>query len=185
MPSSDRPSRFFVGLLPPPAIQDYANQVIQDLTDRYRMRTAKAPPHITLQPPFLWSIDAISRLHSELQTVAQAQAPVPIQLSGFGVFAPRVLFINVVKTPELLQLQSTLMAHLKQQLDIVDPVSKQRSFAPHLTVASRNVTRQSFKQAWAELAAQAVEFTFLSDRLTLFLHNGQQWHVQAEFPLLL
>jgi 2'-5' RNA ligase len=180
--ASTQPSRFFVGLLPPAEIQDYATQVIQELTDRYRTRTSKAPPHITLQPPFLWPIEAISNLHTELESVASTQAPIPIKLSGFGVFAPRVLFINVVKTPELLQLQAQLMTHLETHLGIVDPVSKRRPFAPHLTIASRNMTRQSFQAAWAELSPRSVEFTFISDRLTLFLHNGQRWHVQAEFP---
>jgi 2'-5' RNA ligase len=185
MDSPDRPSRFFVGLMPPPAIQNYATQVIQELTDRYQTRTSKAPPHITLQPPFLWPVDAIPNLHTGLQSAAHGHSPVPVVLSGFGAFAPRVLFINVLKTPELLQLQATLMRELETHLGIVDPVSKRRPFAPHLTVASRNLTRQSFKQAWAELSTRSVEFTFVGDRLTLFIHDGQRWHVQAEFPLVI
>jgi 2'-5' RNA ligase len=176
-------ARFFVALIPPQAIQDYASQIIQELGDRYCARTSKAVPHITLQPPFLWQTNAISELETCLTSFAHSQAQIPVMLSGFGAFPPRVLFINVLKTAELLQVQTDLMAHLEQYLGIVDPVAQRRSFSPHLTVASRNLTQQTFKQAWSELRQRSIEFEFVSDRLTLLIHNGQSWQIQSEVPL--
>lgn len=181
--ASSSATRFFIALLPPAAIQDYAHQVIRELNDRYRTNTAKAPPHVTLQPPFLWQIRSLSQLEACLQGFATAQPTIPVSLSGFGAFSPRVLYINVLKTPQLLALQSALMAELEAQLGIVDPVSNRRPFSPHLTVASRNVTRQTFKQAWAELQSRSVEFEFVGDRLTLLIHDGRQWQIQREFSL--
>ena len=176
-------ARFFVALVPPQEIQDYANQRIQELGDRYQTRTAKAVPHITLQPPFLWQTNTVSRLEECLSSFAHTQRQIPVILSGFGAFAPRVLFINVLKTAELLQLQIDLMADLEKHLGIVDPMAQRRSFSPHLTIASRNLTRQTFKQAWSELQPQQVEFQFVADRLTLLIHDGHQWHIQSEFRL--
>ena len=75
------------------------------------------------------------------------------------------------------------MAQLEKTLGIVDLKAKQRPFSPHLTVASRNLTRQTFKQAWSELQSRQVEFKFVGDRLTLLLHNGQCWQIHSEFPL--
>lgn len=175
--------RFFIALIPPEPIQAYATQIIQELGDRFQMRTAKAPPHITLQAPFQWPLDQVPTLNQCIATVAQQHSPVPITLSGFGAFAPRVLYIHVAKTPELLDLQTTLAETLESTLAIVDAASKRRSFTPHLTVASRNVLRQHFKQAWAELQVRSVEYEFVSDRLTLLIHNGQHWSKTAEFPL--
>lgn len=177
-------SRFFVALIPSVEVQEYANQVIRELGDRYRTRTSKAPPHITLQPPFLWQPETVADLENCLKRVAQEHPPVPLMLSGFGAFAPRVLYMNVLKTPELLTLQTHLMARLEAQLGIVDPVSKRRPFSPHLTVASRNLTRRTFNQAWAELSQQPVAFECVVDRLTLLIHNGQRWQIQSEFPLM-
>lgn len=176
-------ARFFVALVPPQEIQDYANQRIQELGDRYQTRTAKAVPHITLQPPFLWQTSAVSQLEECLSSFAHTQSQIPVMLSGFGAFAPRVLFINVLKTAELLQLQVNLMADLEKHLGIVDPMAQRRSFSPHLTIASRNLTRQTFKQAWSELQPQQVEFQFVADRLTLLIHDGHQWQIQSEFRL--
>lgn len=176
-------ARFFVALIPPRPIQDYASQVIQALGDRYHTRTAHAPPHITLQPPFLWQSNDTSQLEECLSSFAHSQVQIPVVLSGFGAFAPRVLFINVLKTDVLLRIQADLMAHLEKHLGIADPVAQRRPFSPHLTIASRNLNRQTFKQAWSELEPQAVEFEFVGDRLVLLIHNGRGWHVQAEFPL--
>ncbi|MBE9181842.1 2'-5' RNA ligase family protein [Oculatella sp. LEGE 06141] len=176
--------RFFIALLPPQAIQEYADGVIQELSDRYHTRTAKAPPHVTLQPPFRWSLEAIATLEDCLYRFATEQMAVPITLAGFGAFAPRVLYINVLKTTELLTLQASLMLRLEQTLAIVDPVAKRRPFAPHMTVASRNLTRSIFKQAWTELQQRRIEFQFVGDRLTLLIHDGHRWHIRSEFPLL-
>jgi 2'-5' RNA ligase len=174
-------SRFFVALVPPLEIQAYANEVIQELSDRFQTRTSKAPPHITLQPPFLWTVEAAPKLEECLRTFACGQLQVPVNLSGFSAFPPRVLYLNVLKTSGLLALQANLMAVLEKNLEIVDPVSKKRAFSPHLTVASRNLTHQTFKQAWSELQQRQVEFEFVSDRLTLLIHDNQRWQVRAEF----
>lgn len=176
-------TRFFVALLPPTEIQAYAESVIQDLTRRYRTRTAQSPPHITLQPPFLLAQERLFELTLSLQNFADGQSALPVFLSNFGAFAPRVLYLNVVKTPELLSLQSALSARLVSD-GVLDPANQeQRPYVPHLTVASRKLTRRTFQQAWLELQTQTVEFQFMADRLTLLIYTHQCWQVQAEFSL--
>ncbi len=150
---------------------------------RFCTSTSKSPPHITLQPPFEWPTEQLSDLEAALVGFAPSQFSVPVTLSGFGSFPPRVLYINVLQTPGLISLQAALIQALEQRLGIVDPKSKQRPFAPHMTVASRNITRQTLKQAWEVLGDRPVEFEFVGDRLTLLIHNGQRWLVHREFPL--
>ncbi|GAB4464875.1 MAG: 2'-5' RNA ligase family protein [Elainellaceae cyanobacterium] len=180
----DTTARFFIALVPPPAIQDYANGVIRELGDRFQSHTAKAPPHVTLQPPFEWSPARAERLADELATFAQRQVSVPVHLLGFGQFSPRVLYIHVEKTAELLALQANLVEHLEQTLGIVDLKGRRRRFTPHVTVASRNLTPPTFQQAWALLKERSVDLKFQSDRLTLLQHSGQRWQIYREFSLL-
>lgn len=180
----DTTARFFIALVPPPAIQDYANGIIQELGDRFQTHTAKAPPHVTLQPPFEWSPARADRLADELTAFAQRQVTVPVHLLGFGQFSPRVLYIHVEKTAELLAFQANLAEHLEQTLGIVDPKGRRRRFTPHVTVASRNLTPPTFQQAWTLLKERPVDLKFQSDRLTLLQHNGQQWQIYREFALL-
>jgi 2'-5' RNA ligase len=183
MPTFPEIPRFFIALMPPPGVMDYANQVIQELGDRFQVCTAKAPPHVTLQPPFQWPLAEVETIETCLRQFAATQAEVPISLSGFGAFAPRVLYINVLKTPELMALQKALAEEMQRTLQVVDPKAKSRAFAPHMTVASRKMTPRIFKQAWAELQPRSVEFEFVCDRLTLLIHDGHQWHIRCEFPL--
>ena len=176
--------RFFIALLPPQEIQDYANEVKEHFAQNYNSRKAqKSPPHITLQPPFEWQLDEVPLLEQTLSTFAQTQTPVPIILKGFGAFAPRVIYINVIKTPELMSLQGYLMAHLEESLGIVDSVSKTRPFAPHMTVAFSDLTQQNFRAAWPKFECQELEFKFTTSQLTLLIHDGSQWNVSVEFPL--
>lgn len=179
--------RFFVALMLPDEVEAYANQVIRELGDRYNTRTAKAAPHITLQPPFLWSLASVEQLERAITTVAATHSPIPLQLKGFGCFSPRVLYIDVVHSNELIEVQRHLMVHLEEHLNVIDPKAKGRPFAPHVTVASRRMTPGIFKRAWRELRDQEVAFEFVCDRLTLLRYvnegNTHRWISHQTFPL--
>lgn len=178
-------SRFFIALLPPQEIQDYANEIKQHFADNYASRGAQnSPPHITLQPPFKWVDVDVQLMEESLKEFASKQKAVPITLSGFDAFAPRVIYINVVRSQELLTLQADLMAYVESNLGIIDEVSQTRPFAPHLTVAFRDLTKQNFKAAWPEFKQRQLHFEFSSEKLTLLIHDGRRWNVKSEFTLL-
>lgn len=174
--------RYFVALLLPEAPDAYAIETIHFLRDRYGTGTAKAPPHITLAPPFHWSPQAVDRLEAQLQTFAQPEQAVNVQINGFAAFAPRVLYLNVVRSLDLLNLQARLTIALETNLGIVDP-HKSRPFAPHITVASRRMTRSIFRQAWAELEPRAIEFFFTVGSIALLEHDERGWQVRRLFSL--
>ncbi len=178
-------SRFFVALLPPQDIQDYANQIKQYFADRYASSGAlKSPPHITLQPPFEWTDANLPLLEASLKEFAREQQPLAITLKGFDAFAPRVIYIDVVRSQKLLTLQADLMTYTESNLAIVDKVSKTRPFAPHMTVAFRDLTKQNFKLAWPEFEKRQLHFEFTVDKLTLLLHDGKRWNIKSEFGFL-
>jgi 2'-5' RNA ligase len=176
---------FFIALLPPQEIQDYANQIKQYFADKYASRHAqKSPPHITLQPPFEWADENVPTLEACLQEFACGRKKAPIILNGFAAFVPRVIYINVVKSPELLTLQADLMIYLENKLGITDKASKTRPFTPHMTVAFKDLTKQNFKAAWPEFENRQLYFEFTADKLTLLLHDGKRWHIKTEFPFV-
>jgi 2'-5' RNA ligase len=186
-------ARLFIAVVPPAEMQDYAHQVQQLFAEHYGSHAAqRSPPHITLQAPFQWEVDQLDRLAQGLQTFGQQQSPVPVTLSGFGAFPPRVIFIHVLSTPELLALQASLATHCQQHLGIEDPRQSQRPFRPHLTVAFRDLTRSNFRTAWPEFATRKLElqgapirqYCFQAQRFSLLWHDGQRWNVWREFPLL-
>lgn len=175
--------RWFIALMAPPEVEDYANTIIQQLSDRYRTRTSNSPPHITLQAPFLMRLEQSDTLVESLKIFAQHHVSIPIQLSGFGHFGKRVIFIDVLQNPELMTLQSALAQHLHLELGIIDPKAHFRSFTPHMTVASRRLTPKTFDQAWEELSQQSVSFQYWCDRITVLLYDSNQWNIHQHIEL--
>lgn len=179
---SESKQRFFIALLPPVEVQQCVNQIKQHFEQVYHSRAAqKSPPHVTLHPPFEWNLEDRLTLEQNLQQFAQTHPPVPVTLDGFAAFRPRVIYINVLKTPELLAVQKNLMAYLESSLDIVHEASKNRAFSPHLTVAYRDLTKENFYRAWPEFMQQQLHFEFTVPQLTLLIHNGKLWEISQEF----
>lgn len=173
---------FFIALLPPNEVQQFANRIKRHFAEVYQSRAAlKSPPHITLQPPFPWLPEDLPILEKRLAQFTLDKSSIPIILDGFAAFKPRVIYINVIKTPELLLVQKELLAGLESFLKIVDRASQNRSFTPHLTVGFRDLSEANFDLAWQEFAEQKLIFEFTVSQLTLLAHNGKFWQIQREF----
>ncbi|WP_414562816.1 MULTISPECIES: 2'-5' RNA ligase family protein [unclassified Anabaena] len=178
-------SRFFIALLPPQHIQEYANNIKQYFADNYASYGAqKSPPHITLQPPFEWADANVPQLEAAIREFASRQQSRSITLSGYAAFPPRVIYINVVRSQTLLTLQADLMTYVESNLGIIDKVAQSRPFAPHMTVAFRDLTKQNFRAAWPEFAQRQLDFEFTAENLTLLRHDGKRWQIKSEFSFL-
>jgi 2'-5' RNA ligase len=177
-------ARFFVALLPPPALRAEITAIQHDIWQRFQSKAAlRSPPHITLQPPFIWPLDQVAHLERSLAAFAQQQSPVPIDLEGYGAFPPRVIYVNVQRQGPLMALQPALMDYLETHWAIAHPPSRQRPFAPHITVGFRDLKPAAFKIAWAEFKDQPFKADFVVQALTLLRHDGQTWQIFSEFPL--
>lgn len=175
---------FFVALLPPLEFQNQVTEIKQYFADRYGSSHAlKSPPHVTMQAPFEWSIDAVAVLEQCLRSFASKHPAIPVRLSGFDAFAPRVIYINVIRSPELLSLQKDLATKMETGLGIVDDAAKKRPFAPHITVAFKDLTKENFRKSWPEFENRALEFEFTANNLTLLIHESKRWHIHSEYPL--
>lgn len=177
-------ARFFVALLPPQALQDDITAIKHDLRQRFDSQAAlRSPPHITLQPPFQWPVTETNSLEHHLESWARTQPVVPIQLVGYSAFAPKVIYINVAQTAQLMAVQPAIAAYLENACGIVDRVGKTRRFIPHITVGFRDLTPAAFRRAWAEFEHRSFAAEFIAHSLTLLRHNGQIWQISNRFPL--
>ncbi|MEG4319257.1 MULTISPECIES: 2'-5' RNA ligase family protein [unclassified Microcoleus] len=176
--------RFFIALVPPDDIQEQITQIKLYFADRYNSRGAlSSPPHITLQPPFEWLPADVPKLEESIKVFAAKRWPILVTLSGFAAFAPRVIYADVVKSPELLEMQTDLMSYVKANLGIVDRISQTRSFVPHMTVAFRDLTEENFQRAWLEFSGREIHLEFTAAALTLLLHDGSRWNISQQFQL--
>lgn len=173
---------YFIALLPPQEIQDFATGIKQYFADNYDSKHAfKSPPHITLQPPFEWDTNKSTELEECLKRFVIGRKSIPITLDGYNAFAPRVIYIDVVQSPDLMNLQFELMSYLETNLGIVDKVGKSRGFTPHMTVAFKDLKKSQFKAAWSEFENKQLHFEFTAYNLTLLKHENKKWNVIKEF----
>ena len=171
--------RFFIALVPPDDIQEQITQIKLYFAEHYNSRGAlSSPPHITLQPPFEWLPADVPKLEESLNLFAANRLPIPVTLSGFAAFAPRVIYADVVKSAGLLEIHKYLMSYLEANLGIVDRLSQTRLFVPHMTVAFRDLTQENFHTAWLEFAARDIHFEFTAAALTLLVHDGSRWNIR-------
>lgn len=166
---------YFIALLPDLDIQEEVTQFKQAAQEHFGSSQAlKSPAHITLIPPFRTDRTDFAAL----QSVAAAQNPFVVQLRHFDRFGSRVIFVDVVSTPMLLDCQQRLADFCASQFAIV-PDS--RPFHPHMTVAFKDLRQVAFPDAWAYFSAQPYERTFTAQSITLLVHNGQRWQVDQTF----
>ena len=166
---------YFMALLPDAAIQEEVTRFKQVAQERFGTRQAlKSPAHITLVPPFRTDRTDFSIL----QTVTAEQNPFAVPLQNFDRFGSRVIFVDVVPAPALLDFQKVLADFCASQLSIV-PDS--RSFHPHMTVAFKDLSQSIFPEAWTYFSAQTYERTFTAQGVTLLFHTGQQWQIDQTF----
>jgi 2'-5' RNA ligase len=173
---------FFIALLPPQEVSKIATEIKQHFANVYQSKASlKSPPHITLQPPFKWNLQDLEILKAKLREFSQIQAPIPMILDGFSAFKPRVIYINVLKTKELLTLHHDLILYLEHTLNLVDNKEKSRAFSPHLTVGFKDLTKTNFYRAWSEFKDKKLHFEFIVPDLTLLIHNGKKWEIEEKF----
>ena len=105
-------------------------------------------------------------------------------MDGFASFTPRVIYIDVEKNQELLDLHKNLVEYLESSLKIVDERNKNRAFNPHLTVGFKDLSKSNFYKAWEEFKQKKVNFNCTVHKLTLLLHNQGKWEIKKDFNLL-
>lgn len=171
---------YFIALLPTAEVGKEIIRLKQEFAERYGSRHAvKVLPHITIQVPFTADPALEKAFCNDLIDFAGAQTPFEVKLKGFGSFQRKenqVLFINVEKTAPLADMHSRLMGFLRQEFCFSKMLAR-TAFAPHITVAFKDLTTRQFEEAWPAYEHRPFEATFKVNNLYFLRHNGTSWEV--------
>jgi 2'-5' RNA ligase len=173
---------FFIAILPDVEIQAEVTRFKEWAAKNYRSAHAlRSPPHITLFPPFRWRNSEVQNLEATLREFAAGEASFYLGLKDFDCFSPRVIFVDVMESRELKNLQSRLQKKLESDLDLKNKDT--RPFHPHMTIAFKDLKRGVFPEAWSYFSAQKYERFFAVKDIALLRHNGELWEIKRQFPL--
>jgi len=175
---------YFIAIIPPAPVYDEADKLKQYFKDQYNSKASlNSPPHITLHMPFEWKEEKEKLLIEKLSGFIKELPKPHITITGFDCFKPRVIFLNVEKTPELAKLQKDLESFCKRNFQLFNAQYRDLPFHPHLTLAFRDLKKAAFEEAWKEFEKKDFSADFLTERIALLKHNGKIWEVFAEFSL--
>jgi 2'-5' RNA ligase len=175
-------SLYFIAISPINPLQERISAIKNDIHQKYGIKGAfRSPAHITLQMPFKKKINKIANLQVEMSAFAKTQDPFKIDLNGFGVFEPRVVYIKVMENQKLQLLHKKFHRLLKLH-QIFGSTYRQQAFHPHITIAFRDLKKQQFYPLWEEYQHKDFQEHFQANGLTLYKHNGEVWEEHQHFP---
>ncbi|HWJ25150.1 MAG TPA: 2'-5' RNA ligase family protein, partial [Flavisolibacter sp.] len=130
----------------------------------------KSPAHITLIPPFWMDEQKEAQLLADTDSIYESVDPFPVSTHHFSAFKPRTIFIDVVVDEAL--------AALKQRGDIFFKSHpyygikvETRPFHPHITIATRDLHKKSFFEAWPLYQHELFKETWMADAVSVLRHN--------------
>ena len=179
---ADEELLYFIALIPHITLREEIRAVKERMKADYNAGHAlKSPAHITLQIPFKRSSTEEGRMTEALRRFAATEKPFTVDLNGYGAFPPRVIFIKIVDPGPVQGVHSRLKKVLLEELYFgQDEVMK--SVQPHITIATRDLTKAAFSEAWAEFEHEEFSASFEAGSIFLLKHNGRSWDIMEEFP---
>jgi 2'-5' RNA ligase len=176
--------QYFIAVVPPSPIYDQALAFKHHFKDQFNSKASlNSPPHITLHMPFKWKEEKEDELLSRFKNFSTSVKPFALQLLNFNAFPPRVIFIDVAESEQLISLQKDVQRFCKKELNLFNADYKDQPFHPHITLAFRDLKKNVFAEAWLEFKNKKFEAEFIVDRFVLLKHNGRIWEVFKEFAL--
>ena len=171
---------YFIAVLPPIDLREKVRNLKLEMQRRFQAGHAlKSPAHITLQMPFRLEEKREAELYRVLDNFAGQQPVFSVQIRGFDCFPPRVIFLRVVDHHPFVALQKALKTVLIENEMIPRPSGDHR-FHPHMTIATRDLDKSAFEEAWPEFKVRPFNAGFTVRSLCLLKHNGSYWDIYRQ-----
>ncbi|MBE0677573.1 MAG: 2'-5' RNA ligase family protein [Bacteroidales bacterium] len=173
---------YFIAIVFHGSLSDEIRVVKERMRDQYGAAHAlKSPAHITLQMPFKRILSVERGMCDALTGFALKEKPFTVELNGYGAFVPRVIFIKIVEPGPVKSLHGRLRDVLLTELGFGhDEIMN--DMQPHITVATRDLARDAFSDAWQEMKDEEFVSSFEVRSIFLLRHNGRSWDLHEEFP---
>jgi 2'-5' RNA ligase len=140
------------------------------------MVALRSPAHITLVPPFWMSDNLQNILEMAIGQFSEHQVPFEVHLKNFSAFKPKVIYVEVLANPNLQTLYAELFDYLIAQ-DLFPIKKDDRPFHPHVTIATRDLHKKAFHEAWEGFKNKNYEASGTITGVSILKHNKKNWDV--------
>lgn len=170
-------SKFFIAILPPKKISKEILEFQKEIESNYGAKHAqKAPPHITVIPPFDANEVPIESLIKKLQLYDFGGESIEIKLENFQTFDQRTLFVDVAKNERLEHFSKAVKLLFNHQ-KIIPQRQEKHFFVPHITLANRDLRKSDFKAVANEFKKRIYQRNFFLNQLSVLKLEGRKWEL--------
>lgn len=141
----------------------------------------KSPAHVTLIPPFWMNEKWEGNFCTDLELLCKQVAPFVITTADFSAFRPRTIFIEPVLDGDLKGLKQITDAFCNTHTQY-GARADNRPFHPHITIATRDLHKSAFAEAWSYFETKNYRNQFEATGLSLLRHNTKHWDVIFTAP---
>ncbi|HUQ96425.1 MAG TPA: 2'-5' RNA ligase family protein [Chitinophagaceae bacterium] len=173
---------YFVALLLPENLDAEIRKLKMLLLEKWGCRVGlKSPAHITLIPPFWMDEKSETLFTTDLDLACRNQPSFIVETNDFAAFKPRTLFIEPKLNDPLKKLKLAADAFCKTHVHY-GARADARPFHPHITLATRDLQKQAFAEAWAFFEKETFQVSFGATGLSVLRHNTKNWEVIYTAP---
>lgn len=167
---------YFIAIVLPDELDKKVQKWKELMHEKYGCSVGlRSPAHITFIPPFWMDEEKEQQLISDVDTVSTPVHPFIISLNNFSAFKPRTIFVDVVVNEELRSLKSavdTFFSKTGYKIKIDN-----RPFHPHITIATRDLHKKDFQEAWPLFETKKFKAEWKANGLSVLRHNRANWDV--------
>lgn len=168
---------YFIALVLPENLNQEILKWKHYMHERFQCKAGlKSPAHITLVPPFWLDESKEDNLSIDVNTIATNQKPFTVQTNDFSAFKPRTIFIDLVKNERLILLKRKVDTFFKDN-ELYKIKTDNRPFHPHITIATRDLFKKSFYEAWPVFEKEKFERQWEAIGISVLRHNKKNWDV--------
>jgi len=176
-------SLFFFALIPEARFSEKVRSLQEELKAKFALTySMRIIPHITLQAPFECQEVNQSKLEECVDLISNRIKPLRLKSMNFGSFINSVVYINLEKNAELMELQEWLANTLESQ-SCLTSAQRNNDYVPHITLAHRDLDPTQFAEVWEYINQYPLNESFAVEKLVAFNHDGAKWVEYLSFPL--
>lgn len=170
-----------IAILPPEPIYSEVQAFKKTFADTYQSKEAlKRPAHITVVPPFEYSLTDESKLAHFMGRYLIKYSPFEVTLDGFGTFEKRVIFVQSKKDDTLKSFFKEFIKAFYKEFEVREGKNSSLPYSPHMTIGYKDLKPDMYDLAWQEFGSKLYRRVFMLDGLYLLRHSGKEWIVISE-----
>ena len=168
---------YFAALMLPEELNQKVLKYKHYMQERYECKVGlKSPAHITIIAPFWHDEEKEKDLVRLVENISEHGHPFLISTNNFSAFKPKTIFIALKENEHLNNLKR-IADDLLSHEEGIRFKSEDRPFHPHITIATRDLFKKDFYDAWTHFAEKEFMEQWIAVGLSILRHNKKNWDV--------